>query len=241
MPAIAARRMAVRGESAASIEMINLSGQRFGNLTVRTLSHRKSQRAYWHCDCDCGKTTVAATADLRNVRRHRSCGCIKRKSPWGIGARFGRAIVVRRDTKRCEDNGGFLTLQCDCGTIFRLTAQRAREIAQEMSLACRPCRDKEKGETSLRRILRSKKCRVCGAPDHSQRDCPNKPRGKYEKYCARCEGMSWRRTKPKCRRCGEPYQAEPPISAAYIHAVSVGSGPIFPEPVWLPDPRAEQQ
>jgi hypothetical protein len=59
----------------------DLTGQKFGCLTVLKISHRAKynshNRIVWHCRCDCGtETRTATTADLRNGNTW-SCGCFK--------------------------------------------------------------------------------------------------------------------------------------------------------------------
>lgn len=60
-------------------KLIDLTGQRFGRLTVIERAgktndgHRK-----WLCQCDCGKTTVVAGNDLKKEKgATRSCGCLR--------------------------------------------------------------------------------------------------------------------------------------------------------------------
>lgn len=56
----------------------DITSQRFGKLTVLRRSERRltgrSKPALWVCQCECGNTTEAIAADLRNGRRV-SCGC----------------------------------------------------------------------------------------------------------------------------------------------------------------------
>ena len=51
----------------------DLSGQRFGRLTVLTRQY-KSDRFQWVCQCDCGKTVFATKSELKNGQT-KSCGC----------------------------------------------------------------------------------------------------------------------------------------------------------------------
>lgn len=52
---------------------IDLTGQRFGKLTVLKKADRKGKNSYWICRCDCGvEKEICATA-LRNGQK--SCGC----------------------------------------------------------------------------------------------------------------------------------------------------------------------
>lgn len=57
---------------------IDLSGQKFGRLSV--LEHVKSQKGqtYWRCRCDCGKIRIVQSYHLR-VGHTKSCGCLSRE------------------------------------------------------------------------------------------------------------------------------------------------------------------
>lgn len=52
----------------------DLTGQRFGRLTVVRLAYTKNHRHYWECRCDCGRTCYVFTAWLTNGTTV-SCGC----------------------------------------------------------------------------------------------------------------------------------------------------------------------
>ena len=53
---------------------IDLTGQKFGKLTVITRDESRKGRAYWICKCECGNTTVVPSCDLRSGHTQ-SCGC----------------------------------------------------------------------------------------------------------------------------------------------------------------------
>jgi hypothetical protein len=52
----------------------NIKGKRYGKLVVREFVEVRGGMAWWLCDCDCGKTTVAPTGRL-NIGLTASCGC----------------------------------------------------------------------------------------------------------------------------------------------------------------------
>lgn len=58
---------------------IDLTGQRFGRLTVVEQAGRAKNRCIvWRCNCDCGETVIVTGDDLR--RGHtKSCGCLYRE------------------------------------------------------------------------------------------------------------------------------------------------------------------
>jgi hypothetical protein len=59
--------------------LIDVTNQRFGRLVVTRRVAVPGQRPQWMCNCDCGKTSIARTGDLRSGR-HRSCGCLRTES-----------------------------------------------------------------------------------------------------------------------------------------------------------------
>ena len=71
---------------------INLTGQRFGRLTVLGLSTSKIKKwhRFWFCQCDCGNHAVVESSVLKGGQTA-SCGClrkettsIRRKLPDGL-------------------------------------------------------------------------------------------------------------------------------------------------------------
>lgn len=77
--------------------MIDLSGRRFGSLTVvsfRGVTKHKASRHYrWACECDCGRTVDVDGSYLRSGHT-KSCGCMR------------RALVSQAMTRHGETAGG---------------------------------------------------------------------------------------------------------------------------------------
>lgn len=63
--------------------MENLSGKRYGMLTVISFSHREKvsgkYKYYWVCKCDCGKIVTRRVDGLKNKKSVVSCGCYRKK------------------------------------------------------------------------------------------------------------------------------------------------------------------
>ena len=58
-----------------SRKKLDLTGQRYGKLTVLCPAENIGERTAWLCRCDCGRETVVRTCRLRS--RHTSrCGCL---------------------------------------------------------------------------------------------------------------------------------------------------------------------
>lgn len=59
---------------------IDITGNRFGRLTVIAFSHTgKWGKAVWACTCDCGNQTLISGEDLRSGNSI-SCGCFRREN-----------------------------------------------------------------------------------------------------------------------------------------------------------------
>lgn len=60
--------------------LIDLTGQRFGRLTVIRRAppegYRTDTNAFWVCRCDCGNEKIISGMVLRNGQT-RSCGCLR--------------------------------------------------------------------------------------------------------------------------------------------------------------------
>ncbi len=70
----------LRDDTALPASVINLTGKRFGRLTVLHPSKKRSssRQRFWICSCDCGKREIEVNgANLRNGNT-RSCGCSRR-------------------------------------------------------------------------------------------------------------------------------------------------------------------
>lgn len=58
-------------------KLVNLSGMRFGRLSVITRAGSNRQnRALWLCRCDCGKETTVPSSCLTSGKS-KSCGCLR--------------------------------------------------------------------------------------------------------------------------------------------------------------------
>ena len=97
-----------------SRKRLDLTGQRFGKLTVLAPAENIRKRTAWLCRCDCGQETVVTTARLRNGLRT-SCGCdndLYGKPPSEIGRASltyvdGTCVeMLRAKTVRCNNTSG---------------------------------------------------------------------------------------------------------------------------------------
>lgn len=57
---------------------VDLTGHKFGKLTVIRESHRRFKSLFWFCQCDCRGTKLASSRYLKSmITTH--CGCVSRK------------------------------------------------------------------------------------------------------------------------------------------------------------------
>jgi hypothetical protein len=84
--------MSAAHDLAGRFVVIDLSGQRFGWLTVLHRDGSNNSRgAMWLCQCECGKTKRIYGGSLRNGVT-RSCGCLQRQRTREINLRHGWAV-----------------------------------------------------------------------------------------------------------------------------------------------------
>lgn len=90
----------------------DLTGQRFGRLTVVERAPNIGRYTAWVCSCECGNVVTIRTDNLRHGHTQ-SCGCLRRTDL--TGKRFGRLIAL----KPMENLGETTTwlCRCDCGGI----------------------------------------------------------------------------------------------------------------------------
>ena len=87
---------------------IDLTGRRFGRLTVTGIDHRDDRgRLFWAAVCDCGKTTVCNGELFRNGKT-RSCGCLRSETCATLSRTHGQSAtpeygIWTRMVQRCHN------------------------------------------------------------------------------------------------------------------------------------------
>lgn len=61
----------------------NEINNRYGKLIVKSFAYIRNGKAYWNCQCDCGREVVALGASLRSNKIH-SCGCLRSYKEYQI-------------------------------------------------------------------------------------------------------------------------------------------------------------
>ncbi len=104
--------------------MKDLTGQRYGRLTVIKYTGTKDKwgSCIWECKCDCGNTVNVKAGKLR-CGDTKSCGCWQKEarhlSHHPIkdisGQRFGKLIAIKPSGK--TKKGTVWLCKCDCGNV----------------------------------------------------------------------------------------------------------------------------
>lgn len=135
---------------------INLTGKRFGRLTVIERAGSSADgHARWLCQCDCGNTTTVSSNVLKRGDTL-SCGCWNRevaskkaKESYRdlTGQRFGKLIAL----EPMGSNGKAMTwrCKCDCGNEQFITTSHHLISGNTQSCGCL----KSKGEEEVALLL----------------------------------------------------------------------------------------
>lgn len=87
-------------------KFIDLTGKKFGRLTVVSLHHRTNTRSYWECKCKCGGTRIVSNDHLKNGDVT-DCGCYRRHlAKWKKHGKSGERIytIWHLMKRRCFDS-----------------------------------------------------------------------------------------------------------------------------------------
>ena len=137
------------------MQLIDLTGKKFGNLTVISRAKNKGKLVAWNCICDCGNSVVVTGNNLKNGHT-KSCGCLKKITAKQIGKqnkidltgkKFGYLTVLKDSGERGNKHSVLWECRCECGNITKVAAG---DLIKGSTRSC-GCKKKE-----LRRETRAK-------------------------------------------------------------------------------------
>ncbi len=137
-------------------KIINLTGQKFGRLTVISLFGRDTRgETIWQCKCDCGNTTNVLSSNLRKGRT-KSCGCLQKQIASQqfstfkdlTGQKFGKLTALYPLKKRLN-NQIIWHCKCDCGNECDIRSYNL----QHNTYSC-GCLNQSHGEFIIENILK---------------------------------------------------------------------------------------
>ena len=124
----------------------DMTGERYGKLTVVCLDRMEDGISYWKCKCDCGNYTIVPNSNLL-AGNTKSCGCINHlPHPEDLtGLRSGKLTVIKYvgDSK--------WLCKCDCGNM---TIKNAWKLKNNVSHSC-GCDDGSYEEDCVRKYIQS--------------------------------------------------------------------------------------
>jgi len=99
-------------------EKIDLTGRRFGRLTVIGKAEPRKSHRRWLCRCSCGQEKIVEESHLKSGHT-KSCGCYRSERRQSVnmdltGHRYGW-LVVLGPAEGPEKKEGFWRCRCDCG------------------------------------------------------------------------------------------------------------------------------
>lgn len=137
----------------AAARIIDLTGQKFGKLTVLYMNDRSfSSRVSWHCVCDCGNECDVDANNLTSGHTT-SCGCKRKEVPSDlfskdlIGQVFGYLTVV----EPVGHKGAYRLwrCRCKCGNYIDVITG---SLTSGATTSC-GCRRTSYGEEKIMQIL----------------------------------------------------------------------------------------
>ena len=94
----------------------DLTGQKFGRLTVIKRVENKGQYVCWLCECECGNKKIVKARCLTKGETL-SCGCLKKETKEDLtGQKFGRLTVIGQADRDKRNKVRWLC-ECECGNM----------------------------------------------------------------------------------------------------------------------------
>lgn len=101
-------------------QRLDITGQKYGRLTVIKEVKSNSRHRKWLCRCECGNTVFPFMYSLRNGSTQ-SCGCLRKEKSRKAnvvdltGKRFGKLTVLKPTNRRDKSRNIIWLCKCDCG------------------------------------------------------------------------------------------------------------------------------
>lgn len=94
-------------------QRIDLSNQKFGFLTVKSLNNVENDKkiAYWNCICKCGNKKIVSTGHLKSGHT-KSCGCLKSETSRNLAYKnlAGKKKISENKTLQKRIVGGYIKI-----------------------------------------------------------------------------------------------------------------------------------
>lgn len=136
----------------------DLTGQKFGKLTVLEMTNeRRNRQVVWKCQCECGNITYVVGQALRTGHTT-TCGCSwrEKKAEDLSGKTFGKLTVIKRSDKINLTKHVYWDCVCECGNtrIVDGTSLRNKTIFD-----CQECANKRRYGENYQKKVHEKRMR----------------------------------------------------------------------------------
>lgn len=122
-------------------KLMDLTGDRYGRLTVLKEVDRSGYIRRWLCQCDCGSDPIIVRMSNLRTGHTTSCGCVQAEKASEAngddlsGQRFGKLVVQQRSDKKSKSNKIYWDCLCDCGKKATVEGTKLR-ISETQSCGC---------------------------------------------------------------------------------------------------------
>ena len=123
----------------------DLTGTKFGKLTVLGYEYNKNNILRWICQCECGNITRVSTGNLTSGMT-KSCGCLRGFQSHVdaeqynlIGQKFGFLTVLEKVPCPDTTHKAYYKCKCDCGNE---TIAQAGALRNGQRCSCGQCNNK---------------------------------------------------------------------------------------------------
>lgn len=127
----------------------DLTGKRFGKLTVIEQAAKRGGRICWKCKCDCGNEIEVVAHQLKSGKT-KSCGCYQRELRFDdlTNKRFNNLTVIEYMGKN-KHNASLWKCKCDCGKEIITQGQ---VLKKSEIISCSYCRKERKREAQKKML-----------------------------------------------------------------------------------------
>lgn len=107
---------------------LDITGQRYGRLTVIREVKSNSRHRKWLCKCDCGKEITCFMYSLRTGNT-KSCGCLRKDRTRQANTKdltgqvFGKLTVLKKTDERDQTRSIIWLCKCECGEESRVASR----------------------------------------------------------------------------------------------------------------------
>lgn len=144
-------------ETLHTLNFKDLTGTKFGKLTVLGYEYNENNILRWICQCECGNITRVSTGNLTSGMT-KSCGCLRGFQSHVdaeqynlVGQKFGFLTVLEKVPCPDTTHKAYYKCKCDCGNE---TIAQAGALRSGLRGSCGMCGNRmSQGELEIKQVL----------------------------------------------------------------------------------------